>query len=78
MISHTGIDTITHITSADGAPSFNLTVQDATGLNPGHHVFLYNLNATRGTNKMSGNFTVFVIGSGIPYLFIFKGSLVDQ
>tara|TARA_B100001057_G_scaffold480166_1_gene552701 strand:- start:5888 stop:13231 length:7344 start_codon:yes stop_codon:yes gene_type:complete len=44
------IDTITHITSADGAPSFNLTVQDATGLNPGHHVFLYNLNATRGTN----------------------------
>ena len=44
------IDTITHITSSDGAASFNLTVQDATGLNPGHHVFLYNLNSTRGTN----------------------------
>ena len=46
----TRIDTITHITSSDGAPTFNLTVQDASGLNPGHHVFLYNLNATRGTN----------------------------
>ena len=46
----TRIDTITHITSSDGAASFNMTVQDATGLNPGHHVFLYNLNSTRGTN----------------------------
>ena len=46
----TRIDTINHITSADGAASFTLTVQDASGLAPGHHVFLYNLNSTRGTN----------------------------
>ena len=46
----TRIDTINHITSSDGAASFTLTVQDASGLAPGHHVFLYNLNSTRGTN----------------------------
>ena len=46
----TRIDTINHITSSDGAASFTMTVQDASGLAPGHHVFLYNLNATRGTN----------------------------
>ena len=35
-------------------------------------------NATRGTNKTSGYFTIFEIGSGIPNLFIAKGSFVDH
>ena len=35
-------------------------------------------NATMGTNKTSGYFTIFEIGSGIPNLFIAKGSFVDH
>ena len=62
----TRIDTITHITSSDGAASFTMTVQDATGLNPGHHVFLYNLNATRGTNATNNRGIEQNITSTIP------------
>ena len=62
----TRIDTINHITSADGATSFTMTVQDATGLNPGHHVFLYNLNATRGTDATNNRGIEQNITSTIP------------
>ena len=62
----TRIDTINHITSSDGAASFTMTVQDASGLNPGHHVFLYNLNATRGTNATNNRGIEQNITSTIP------------
>ena len=34
--------------------------------------------ATIGTNKISGYFILFEVGSGIPYLFIVSGSFVFQ
>ena len=42
--AHTAVNitTITNLTSA--AATFNLTVSSATGISPGHHVYLYNLD----------------------------------
>ena len=43
----TTISAISNITSDAGAASFTLTVNSADGILPGHHVYLYNLDASR-------------------------------
>jgi hypothetical protein len=46
------IQTVNHITNALGESSFTLTVSSATGINPGHHVHLYNFNAVRSNPQV--------------------------
>jgi hypothetical protein len=46
------IQTVNHITNALGESSFTLTVSSATGINPGHHVHLYNFNAVRSNPEV--------------------------
>src|SRR6056300_830692 len=43
----TTVSSISNITADAGASSFTLTVNSADGILPGHHVYLYNLDANR-------------------------------
>lgn len=53
----TVVQTISNITNPLGASSFTMTVGDATGILPGHHVFLYNFDAARPNPSVSSYFT---------------------
>ena len=51
----TTVSAITNITSDAGASSFNLTVNSADGILPGHHVYLFNFNANRANPSIVSN-----------------------
>ena len=53
----TVVQTITHVTDPLGANSFTMTVSSASGILPGHHVFLYNFDAARPSPSVSSYFT---------------------
>ena len=53
----TVVQTITHVTDPLGANSFTMTVSSASGILPGHHVFLYNFDAARPSPTVSSYFT---------------------
>src|SRR6056300_206399 len=51
----TTISAISNITADAGAASFTLTVNSADGILPGHHVYLYNLDANRANPSIVSN-----------------------
>jgi len=51
----TTVSAITNITSDAGASSFTLTVNSASGILPGHHVYLYNFDANRANPSIVSN-----------------------
>src|SRR6056300_1301717 len=51
----TTISAISNITADAGAASFTLTVNSTDGILPGHHVYLYNLDANRANPSIVSN-----------------------